>query len=65
MAAASAAGSPEALAASGSDRLLKAAGTLVSDNTVDARNAARELISLVQVRHLDLDLDRLPEVCCC
>lgn len=42
-------GPPEEAAAADTRLLLRAAGTLVSDNTPDARNSARELIAFVQV----------------
>lgn len=41
-------GPPEEAAAADTQLLLRAAGTLVSDNTPDARNSARELIAFVQ-----------------
>ena len=42
-------GPPETIRLPDAQQLLRAAGTLVSDNTPDARNSARELISVVQV----------------
>jgi hypothetical protein len=44
-------GPPGAVRPQDTQRLLRAAGTLVTDNTPDARNSARELISIVQVMH--------------
>lgn len=43
--------SPEALAKYGSDTLLKVSGNLVTDNTPDARNAARELLALLRTSY--------------
>ena len=43
--------SPEDLAHYGSDKLLKISGSLVTDNTPDARNAARELLGLLRISY--------------
>ena len=43
--------SPEDLATYGSDKLLKVSGTLVTDNTPEARNAARELLAMLRTSH--------------
>lgn len=42
---------PEDLASYGSDKLLKVSGTLVTDNTPEARNAARELLTMLRTSH--------------
>lgn len=43
--------SPEDLAKYGSDKLLKVSGSLVTDNTPGARNAARELLALLRTSY--------------
>ena len=42
---------PEDLAQYGNEKLLKVSGQLVTDNTQDARTAARELLSLLRKSH--------------
>ncbi|KAL3135085.1 hypothetical protein ABBQ32_008030 [Trebouxia sp. C0010 RCD-2024] len=42
---------PEDLAQYGNDRLLKVGGDLVTDNTPDARTAARELLAMLRKSH--------------
>ena len=43
--------SPEGLAQYGSDKLLKVGGSLVTDNTPEARNAARDLLALLRTSY--------------
>lgn len=53
-------GPPEAIRLQDARQLLRAGGTLISDNTPDARTSARELISLSQVTSLS-EYNGLPD----